>query len=59
MSAKVRAALAVAAWDPGAPDSSDLPATYPRQAAAAPDFALVDQDGERISLGRFKGGRWC
>lgn len=55
VSAKVRAGLAVAAWDQGAQDTSDLPATYPRRVAVAPDFALVDQDGERVSLGRFKG----
>ena len=55
VSAKVRAGFAVAAWDQGAPDTSDLPVTYPRRVAAAPDFTLVDQDGERVSLGRFKG----
>jgi protein SCO1/2 len=55
VSAKVRTGLAVAAWDAGAGGAPALPATYPRQAAAAPDFALVDQDGERVSLGRFKG----
>ena len=53
--AKVRAGLAVAAWDQGAQDTSDLPATYPRQVAAAADFTLVDQEGEKVSLARFKG----
>jgi len=57
VSAKVRAGLAVAAWDQGVQDTSDLPATYPRQVAQAPDFALVDQDGEKVSLSRFKGKR--
>src|SRR5512144_271588 len=52
---QVRVGLAAAAWTPGTPDSSDLPGTYPRQVAVAPDFVLVDQDGERISLDRFKG----
>jgi cytochrome oxidase Cu insertion factor (SCO1/SenC/PrrC family) len=52
---KVRVGLAAAEWAPGARDSPHLPVTYPRQVAVAPDFALVDQDGERISLGRFKG----
>jgi protein SCO1/2 len=52
---QVRVGLAAVEWTPGAPDSSPLPTTYPRQVAVAPDFALVDQDGERISLGRFKG----
>jgi protein SCO1/2 len=55
VSAKVRAGVAVAAWDQGVQDAADLPATYPRQAVAAPDFTLVDQDGAEISLGRFKG----
>ena len=52
---QVRVGLAAAAWAPGAPDSADLPVTYPRQVAPAPDFVLVDQGGERISLDRFKG----
>jgi cytochrome oxidase Cu insertion factor (SCO1/SenC/PrrC family) len=34
---------------------AELPRDYPRQTAAAPDFALVDQHGDTISLGRFKG----
>jgi len=52
---KVRAGVAVAAWDQGAQDTSDLPDTYPRQAVAAPDFTLVDQEGAAVSLGQFKG----
>jgi protein SCO1/2 len=55
VSAKVRAGMAVAAWDPGAQDAGDLPVAYPRQEGAAPDFLLVDQEGAEISLGRFKG----
>ena len=55
VSATVRAGVAVAAWDQGAEDVSDLPATYPRQAVAAPEFTLVDQDGAEVSLRRFKG----
>lgn len=55
VSAKVRAGFAVEAWDQGAPLAPDLPAAYPRQAAAAPDFTLVDQRGEEISLARFRG----
>ena len=55
VAAKVRAGVAVAAWDQGAQDNSDLPATYPRRTAAAPDFTLVDQDGQKVSLGRFRG----
>jgi protein SCO1 len=55
VSAKVRAGVAVAAWDQGAQDASDLPAAYPRQAVAAPDFTLVDQEGAAVSLGQFKG----
>ena len=53
--AKVRAGLAVAAWDQDAADASALPTAYPRQSAIAPDFILVDQHGDRVSLGRFKG----
>ena len=52
---KVRAGVAVAAWDQSAQDNSHLPLTYPRQTAAAPDFSLVDQDGETVSLGHFRG----
>jgi protein SCO1/2 len=57
VSAKVRAAVAVASWNPAAQDDTTtaLPVAYPRQAVAAPDFTLVDQDGEQVSLGRFKG----
>ena len=54
VSAKVRAGVAVAAWDQDAQISSDLPAAYPRQLAEAPDFTLVDQHGEQISLRGFK-----
>jgi cytochrome oxidase Cu insertion factor (SCO1/SenC/PrrC family) len=52
---KVRAGVVIAARDEGDLDSPDLPASYPRRTEAAPDFTLVDQDGERVSLGRFRG----
>jgi cytochrome oxidase Cu insertion factor (SCO1/SenC/PrrC family) len=55
VSAKIRTGVAVAAWDQGAQDDSPLPAAYPRQAAGAPDFTLVDQNGEKVSISRFKG----
>ena len=55
VSAKVRAGVAVAAWDQGAEGPGELPATYPREAVAAPDFTLVDQEGAEVSLRRFKG----
>jgi cytochrome oxidase Cu insertion factor (SCO1/SenC/PrrC family) len=55
VTAKVRAGVAIAAWDQGDQDSPDLPAAYPRRTAAAPDFTLVDQHGEHVSLGRFLG----
>jgi protein SCO1/2 len=55
VSAKVRAGVAVAAWDGGTDDASVLPAGYPRQTVAAPDFTLVDQEGAAVSLGRLKG----
>jgi protein SCO1/2 len=53
--AKMRVGLEVAAWDRDTGIPAELPATYPRQSAAAPEFALVDQAGETISLGRFQG----
>jgi protein SCO1/2 len=52
---KVEAARAVGAWAQGIYDESALPADYPRQSAPAPDFSLVDQHGDRLSLGRLKG----
>ena len=54
-SAKIRAGLAVAAWDEDPQDRLGRPATYPRQVVAAPDFSLVDQGGDTISLSRFRG----
>jgi cytochrome oxidase Cu insertion factor (SCO1/SenC/PrrC family) len=52
---KIHAAGAVTTWAQGAPDDRALPARYPRQATAAPDFALVDQHGSTISLASFRG----
>jgi protein SCO1/2 len=52
---KVEAARAVGAWAQAIRDEVALPADYPRQTAAAPDFSLVDQHGEIVSLGRLKG----
>jgi len=52
---KVHAAWAVTTWAQGAQDDRALPAGYPRQATAAPDFALVDQHGSTISLASFRG----
>lgn len=52
---KVEAARAVGAWAQAIRDEGALPADYPRQMAAAPDFSLVDQHGEIVSLGRLKG----
>jgi protein SCO1/2 len=52
---KVEAARAVGAWAQAIRDEGALPADYPRQTAAAPDFSLVDQHGEIVSLGRLKG----
>jgi cytochrome oxidase Cu insertion factor (SCO1/SenC/PrrC family) len=52
---KVEAARAVDTWAHAIPDDGVLPADYPRQAAPAPDFSLVDQNGGTVSLGRLKG----
>lgn len=52
---KVEAARAVNGWARALHDDSALPADYPRQMAAAPDFALVDQHGDTLSLERLRG----
>lgn len=53
---RVRAAGAVAAWDQGMHDRrAPLPPGYPRSSATAPDFALIDQHGQRIALAGFRG----
>lgn len=52
---KVRAAVAVEGWNQADQERGALPVAYPRQTAMAPDFTLVDQEGERVSLGRLKG----
>jgi protein SCO1/2 len=56
VSGKISAARAVGRWDPTVPDQpSALPADYPRRAAPAPDFALLDQHGRSVSLGALRG----
>jgi protein SCO1/2 len=52
---KIEAARAVSAWAQAIHDEGTLPADYPRQTAPAPEFALVDQHGATLSLGRLKG----
>jgi len=52
---KVEAARAVGGWAQAIHDDSALPADYPRLTAPAPDFSLVDQHGDALSLGRLKG----
>jgi protein SCO1/2 len=52
---KVEAARAVGAWAPAIHDEAALPADYPRQTVPAPDFSLVDQHGQSLSLGRLAG----
>jgi protein SCO1 len=52
---RARTAWAVSAWTPGPLDETALPESYPRQTERAPDFAMVDQHGARISLGGFRG----
>lgn len=52
---KVEAARAVADWTQPIRDDGPLPAEYPRQAAPAPDFSLVDQRGVTLSISELKG----
>lgn len=56
VSVKLRTARRVASWDAAAPGGpAELPPDYPRRNAMAPDFALIDQHGQKISLGDLKG----
>jgi protein SCO1/2 len=56
VAAKLEAARGTEAWMVAArPLDGELPPAYPRQSAMAPDFALVDQYGDTISLARFRG----
>lgn len=52
---KVEAARAVADLAQPIRDDGPLPAEYPRQAAPAPDFSLVDQRGVTLSISELKG----
>jgi protein SCO1 len=52
---KIDAARAVSAWAALVDDAGALPSDYPRATAPAPDFALVDQHGQTVSLARFRG----
>jgi protein SCO1/2 len=52
---KLHTARAVEAWEPASHAASELPAAYPRQSQPAPDFALVDQHGARITLASVRG----
>jgi protein SCO1/2 len=52
---RARTAWAMSAWTAGPLDETTLPESYPRQTEPAPDFALVDQHGARVSLADFKG----
>jgi protein SCO1/2 len=54
VAAKLRTARRIATADVAAAPAA-LPADYPRLTATAPDFTLIDQHGDTISLGRFRG----
>lgn len=56
VAAKLRTARAVENWSQGIHETmAELPPEYPRRTDAAPALTLVDQHGERISLGSFRG----
>jgi protein SCO1/2 len=55
VSRKVHAARAVATWAPATQRAGELPSDYPRQVTPAPEFALVDRHGTRISLEGLRG----
>jgi len=52
---KVHAARTVTTWAEALAEADELPEAYPRQAIAAPDFRLIDQEGRSISLSAFRG----
>ena len=52
---RVRAAWAIPAWGPDFLADAELPEAYPRQAAPAPPFTLVDQHGVAVSLVSLRG----
>jgi protein SCO1/2 len=52
---KVEAARAAGAWAQAIHDQRALPADYPRRSTPAPDFALVDQHGDTLSLRHLRG----
>jgi cytochrome oxidase Cu insertion factor (SCO1/SenC/PrrC family) len=52
---RLQAAWTLTAWSPGPLDETALPEAYPRQAAPAPGFTLIDQHGATISLADLRG----
>ena len=52
---KVEAARSVAVWAHAIGDDAALPTKYPRQTTLAPDFSLVDQTGDTVSLSQLRG----
>jgi cytochrome oxidase Cu insertion factor (SCO1/SenC/PrrC family) len=52
---KVEAARAVTTWAREIHDDGVLPGDYTRGTEAAPNFSLVDQQGQDVSLGALKG----
>ena len=52
---RIREGLAIANADYGPDISTALPEGYPKTMRPAPPFALVDQDGQRVSLEELKG----
>lgn len=54
VASQIRTGLSIRYADYGPDDSGALPDNYPQTNSPAPDFRLIDQNGEKISLVYFK-----